>query len=81
MPKNVEGLKNQEEVCSPVLGLNLLIVDEVRARVREEHLVGELAHLLLFAGVEQRDEVALDAEELVLAEGALAGEGGRRRWK
>ena len=71
------GIKNQEEVCSPVFGLNLLIVDEVRARVGEEYLIGKLANLLLFTGIEQSDEVALDAEELALAEGALTSDGGR----
>ena len=76
MPKNVEGLKNQEADCSPVLCLNLLIVDEMRAGVGEEYLIGELTHLLLVAGVKQSDEVPLDVEELALAEEASAGDGG-----
>ena len=57
----------------------MLIIDEMGAGVGDEPLVGEAAEQHLVLGVEEGDEVALDGEELALAEPALAGVGGPGR--
>ena len=46
------------------------------AGVAEDGFVGEAADIVLVGGVEEGDEVALQAEELLLAEAILSGVGG-----
>ena len=48
------------------------------AGVAEDGLVGEAAEVVLVAGVQEGDEVALQPEELALTEPFLAGVGGAR---
>ena len=66
-------------VGSPVSYGDLLIIGEVGAAVAEDRLVGESADVVLVSGVEKGNEVALDAEELALAEPFFAGVGRLRR--
>ena len=66
-------------VGSIVFHGSLLIIGEVGAAVVEDGFVGESANVVLVSGVEKGNEVALDAEELALAEPFFAGVGRLRR--
>ena len=54
----------------------MFIIGEMGAGVAEDGLVGEAADVVLVAGVQEGDEVALQPEELALTEPFLAGVGG-----